>query len=56
MTSDSPLRQRPILLSISRSANGTPPREELSPGHATWSVPAFLDTGLGCQLAKFPIS
>ena len=21
-----------------------------------WSVPAFLDTGLGCQLAKFPIS
>jgi hypothetical protein len=21
-----------------------------------WSVPAFLNTGLGCQLAKFPVS
>jgi hypothetical protein len=21
-----------------------------------WSVPAFLDTGLGCQLAELPIS
>jgi len=24
--------------------------------HALWSVPAFLDTGLGCQLTELPIS
>ena len=23
---------------------------------AGWSVPAFLDTGLGCQLTELPIS
>jgi hypothetical protein len=32
---------------------GYPP-DAVSP--VIWSVPAFLDTGLGCQLAKFPIS
>ena len=25
-------------------------------GEARWSVPAFLDTGLGCQLTELPIS
>jgi hypothetical protein len=25
-------------------------------GIADWSVPAFLDAGLGCQLAELPIS
>jgi hypothetical protein len=28
----------------------------LRSAEATWSVPAFLDTGLGCQLTELPIS
>jgi hypothetical protein len=30
-------------------------REELRDDEI-WSVPAFLDTGLGCQLTELPIS
>jgi hypothetical protein len=32
----------------------TKPRPRLD--WADWSVPAFLDTGLGCQLTELPIS
>ncbi len=37
-----------------------PPRTPSKPmqiiGRALWSVPAFLDTRLGCQLTELPIS
>jgi hypothetical protein len=36
-----------VVLSLALSACGSSPKVER---------PAFLDTGLGCQLAKFPIS
>jgi hypothetical protein len=45
------------LQALSRCHGGLPP----GPGRAArvefeWSVPAFLDAGLGCQLAELPIS
>jgi hypothetical protein len=28
----------------------------LEPDVATWNVPDFIDTGLGCQVGEFPES
>jgi hypothetical protein len=33
-----------------------PPTLQPGTSMAPWSVPAFLDTGLGCQLTELPIS
>jgi len=46
---ESPLEEEVVL---------TPSRRQLRRREAgwEWSVPAFVDTGLGCQLAKFPVS
>jgi hypothetical protein len=48
-------------LTLGRRGGSRPPRTAWPmrpgrPGLAGWSVPAFLDTELGCQLTELPIS
>jgi hypothetical protein len=42
----------PILGAVRTGKTGT----EIAYGMTAWSVPAFMDTGLGCQLTELPIS
>ena len=52
---DAVLARRPEIALLDEFAHSNPPGSRHATRWQDWSVPAFLDTGLGCQLAELPI-